>query len=232
MPGSTPAAPTRPRPPAGCSPSRASAPDASRSTPTAAGRPRRPRAPARPRDGHRRRWGRRPDLLAAARRRGAGHRADRGQRRSRPAGAQRGGPRRPRADRVAVHGRRARSPDRPGATSRPRYRGHEVLRDDDLELNLAAHEARLEGQIVEFTFMEFELLKYLVTTRAGPSPARRCCTACGAMSSSGAPAPSMSTCAGSKSSSVLVTRCGCAPCGASGTAGNPEPAEETLSNPG
>lgn len=40
---------------------------------------------------------------------------------------------------------------------------HEVLRDDGLELNLAAHEARLEGQIVEFTFMEFELLKYLVT---------------------------------------------------------------------
>jgi DNA-binding response OmpR family regulator len=41
--------------------------------------------------------------------------------------------------------------------------GHEVFLDDGLELNLAAHEARLDGQIVEFTFMEFELLKYLVT---------------------------------------------------------------------
>lgn len=40
---------------------------------------------------------------------------------------------------------------------------HEVLRDDGLELNLAAHEARLEGQIVAFTFVEFELLSYLVT---------------------------------------------------------------------
>lgn len=39
----------------------------------------------------------------------------------------------------------------------------ELIRDDGLELNLAAHEARLEGAPVDFTFMEYELLKYLVT---------------------------------------------------------------------
>ncbi len=39
----------------------------------------------------------------------------------------------------------------------------EVLRDDGLDLNLAAHEARLDGEPVDFTFMEYELLKYLVT---------------------------------------------------------------------
>ncbi|HEY5187582.1 MAG TPA: winged helix-turn-helix domain-containing protein [Solirubrobacteraceae bacterium] len=40
---------------------------------------------------------------------------------------------------------------------------HEVIRDDGLELNLAAHEARLEGSAVDFTYMEYELLKFLVT---------------------------------------------------------------------
>lgn len=40
---------------------------------------------------------------------------------------------------------------------------HEVIRADGLELNLAAHEARLDGQRLELTFMEYELLKFLIT---------------------------------------------------------------------
>ncbi|HET9103861.1 MAG TPA: winged helix-turn-helix domain-containing protein [Solirubrobacteraceae bacterium] len=40
---------------------------------------------------------------------------------------------------------------------------HEIFRDDGLELHLAAHEARLDGGPVDFTFMEYELLKHLVT---------------------------------------------------------------------
>ncbi len=39
----------------------------------------------------------------------------------------------------------------------------EFIRDDGLELNLAAHEARLEGSPVDFTYMEYELLKFLAT---------------------------------------------------------------------
>ena len=40
---------------------------------------------------------------------------------------------------------------------------HEVIRNDGLELNLAAHEARVQGAPVDFTYMEYELLKFLVT---------------------------------------------------------------------
>ena len=40
---------------------------------------------------------------------------------------------------------------------------HEIVRDNGLELHLAAHEARLDGAPVDFTFMEYELLKLLVT---------------------------------------------------------------------
>ncbi|MGH2867490.1 MAG: winged helix-turn-helix domain-containing protein [Solirubrobacteraceae bacterium] len=40
---------------------------------------------------------------------------------------------------------------------------HEVIRDDGLELNLAAHEARLRGAALDFTYMEYELVKFLVT---------------------------------------------------------------------
>ena len=45
---------------------------------------------------------------------------------------------------------------------------HEVIRADGLELHLAAHEARLDGESLELTFMEYELLKFLIThpTRA------------------------------------------------------------------
>jgi DNA-binding response OmpR family regulator len=40
---------------------------------------------------------------------------------------------------------------------------HEVIRNDGLELNLAAHEARVQGVPVDFTYMEYEFLKFLVT---------------------------------------------------------------------
>jgi DNA-binding response OmpR family regulator len=39
----------------------------------------------------------------------------------------------------------------------------EVIREDGLELHLAAHEARLDGRPLELTFMEYELLKHLIT---------------------------------------------------------------------
>jgi DNA-binding response OmpR family regulator len=39
----------------------------------------------------------------------------------------------------------------------------EVIHNDGLELDLAAHEARLQGAPVDFTYMEYELLKFLVT---------------------------------------------------------------------
>jgi DNA-binding response OmpR family regulator len=40
---------------------------------------------------------------------------------------------------------------------------HEVIRGDGLELHLAAHEAKLDGEPLELTFMEYELLKFLIT---------------------------------------------------------------------
>jgi DNA-binding response OmpR family regulator len=40
---------------------------------------------------------------------------------------------------------------------------HEVIRENGLELHLAAHEARLDGESLELTFMEYELLKFLIT---------------------------------------------------------------------
>lgn len=39
----------------------------------------------------------------------------------------------------------------------------EVIRADGLELNLAAHEASVDGQPIDLTFMEYELVKFLVT---------------------------------------------------------------------
>jgi DNA-binding response OmpR family regulator len=40
---------------------------------------------------------------------------------------------------------------------------HEMVRADGLQLNLAAHEAKLDGEPVELTYMEYELLKFLMT---------------------------------------------------------------------
>jgi DNA-binding response OmpR family regulator len=40
---------------------------------------------------------------------------------------------------------------------------HEVLWADGLELQLAAHDARLDGEPIALTYMEFELLKFLIT---------------------------------------------------------------------
>jgi DNA-binding response OmpR family regulator len=40
---------------------------------------------------------------------------------------------------------------------------HEMVRSDGLQLNLAAHEAKLDGEPVELTYMEYELLKFLMT---------------------------------------------------------------------
>ena len=39
----------------------------------------------------------------------------------------------------------------------------ERFHDDGLELNLAARAARIDGEAVDFTYMEYELLKHLVT---------------------------------------------------------------------
>ncbi|MEO6858734.1 MAG: winged helix-turn-helix domain-containing protein [Solirubrobacteraceae bacterium] len=40
---------------------------------------------------------------------------------------------------------------------------HEAIREDGLELHLAAHQAKRDGESLELTFMEYELLKFLIT---------------------------------------------------------------------
>jgi DNA-binding response OmpR family regulator len=39
----------------------------------------------------------------------------------------------------------------------------EVVRSDELELNLATYQVRVDGEPVDFTYMEYELLKFLLT---------------------------------------------------------------------
>lgn len=61
----------------------------------------------------------------------------------------------------------------------------DVARSDGLELNLATYQVTVDGMPVDFTYMEYELLKFLMTHPRRAFSRRRCSAACGAMTSSG-----------------------------------------------
>lgn len=79
------------------------------------------------------------------------------------------------------------------------------IRNGDLSVDEATYSAKLKGRVLDLTFKEFELLKYLASTRAGSSPARSCCRRCGATTTSAAPAPWTCTYGGCAPSSVPST---------------------------
>ena len=75
----------------------------------------------------------------------------------------------------------------------------------ELVIDEGTYTARLRGRPLDLTYKEFELLKYLASTRAGCSPARNCCKRCGAMTSSAAHARSTFTSGGCGPSSARNT---------------------------
>ena len=53
----------------------------------------------------------------------------------------------------------------------------------ELVMDEAAYSVRLRGRLLELTFKEFELLRYLAHTRARCSPVASCCRTCGVTTS-------------------------------------------------
>ena len=80
------------------------------------------------------------------------------------------------------------------------------IRLGDLVIDESTYSARIRGRSLDLTFKEFELLKFLASTPGACSPAPSCCRRSGATTTSAAPAPSTSTCAGCAPSSAPSTR--------------------------
>ena len=95
-----------------------------------------------------------------------------------------------------------------------------VLVDGDLEVDIAARQARMRGGVVSLTAREFELLAFLVRHPRRGSGARSCSRASGVTATATRPrSPSTFAASGRRSSRIRQTRCASSRCGAWATAG-------------
>ena len=70
----------------------------------------------------------------------------------------------------------------------------DVLNIDNLEINLATYQVTLDNEPIDLTLMEYSLLSFFGDAPpTAPTAARCCCTACGALSTAAARAPSTCT---------------------------------------
>jgi DNA-binding response OmpR family regulator len=88
------------------------------------------------------------------------------------------------------------------------------IRSGDLAIDEATYSARLRGRVLDLTFKEFELIKFLP---AGYSPGRTSSRRSGVTTTSAARGPWTCTSGGCGPSSVPSTRRSSAPCGTSAT---------------
>ncbi|CAM5692746.1 hypothetical protein SGRIM128S_09167 [Streptomyces griseomycini] len=79
------------------------------------------------------------------------------------------------------------------------------IRNGDLSVDEATYSAKLKGRILDLTFKEFELLKYLAQHPGRVFTRGHCCRRSGATTTSAAPARSTSTCGGCARSSAPST---------------------------
>ena len=91
---------------------------------------------------------------------------------------------------------------------------------DGMTINLATYQVAVNGEPVDFTYLEYALLAFLVTH---PGRAMLSCGACGASTTSADPARSMSMSGAFAPSSVLSYRSDSRRFAASATSGTPRP---------
>ncbi len=101
----------------------------------------------------------------------------------------------------------------------------EVIRTGTLELNTATYQVTVDGLPIDFTYMEYELLKFLVTNPDRVFSRDALLSNVWATTITAAPAPSTCTSVACGPSSARSTRPGSAPCAALGTAGTAAPHE-------
>jgi DNA-binding response OmpR family regulator len=80
------------------------------------------------------------------------------------------------------------------------------IRSGGLVVNEATYSARINGRSLDLTFKEFELLKFLASTRAGCSPGLSCCRRSGVTTTSAARGQSTCTSGDCGPSSARRTR--------------------------
>ena len=84
--------------------------------------------------------------------------------------------------------------------------GDATIRLGPLALNVDSYQVAVAGRVLDLTYKEFELLRFLVRHRAGSSRGARSCARSGATTSTAAPGPWTSTCAGFGRSSDPSTK--------------------------
>ena len=99
--------------------------------------------------------------------------------------------------------------------------GELQITSGDVSIDEATYSARVRGRLLDLTYKEFELLKYLAQHPAALHPGPACSRRSGATTTTAAPAPSTSTCGACAPSSAPTTRCSSARCAMSATASSP-----------
>ena len=69
----------------------------------------------------------------------------------------------------------------------------ELIEYGPLQLNLETYQAAVAGRVLDLTYMEYELLRFLAAHPAKVFTARRCSVGCGGTSTTAEPAPSTCT---------------------------------------